>query len=117
MMTSMAHSITHEQYKTIRDDRSYSVVSFRCGRRLGTYSGLTIIAAVTELLNVQSRGYDVLLIRNLPGGEVSWDKRDYMKYVTTCGDLYGGYRCALPYGHEGTHATEGNFTIWPRSSS
>jgi hypothetical protein len=41
-----------------------------------------------------------------------------MEDAHECGDVHGsaenGYRCAKPAGHHGDHATEGNYTIWPR---
>ena len=75
------NSITKKQYDAIKNDTSYSVVPFENGRRTLTYKGLNILNAVEEILRNQKLGRESLLIKNLPAGELSWDRADYNKYV------------------------------------
>ena len=77
----MANSISQKKFKAIKNDTTISVVSFKDGRRTMTYGGLNIIRAVDEVIRNQKLGRESLVIRNLPGGESSWDREDYNKYL------------------------------------
>lgn len=77
----MANSITQKEYNAIKNDTTITVVSFENERRTLSYGGLNIIKAIDEVIRNQKLGRESLIIRNLPGGEVSWDRKDYDKYL------------------------------------
>jgi hypothetical protein len=78
----MTNAISRKEYDQIKNDRSYSVVSFEDRRRQSTYAGLTVTEAVKEVIRCQRIGREALIIRNLPNGEISWNRADYDKYLT-----------------------------------
>ena len=73
----MTNAITKKEFDKIKNNTSFSVVSFENNKRVHTYTGLTI----TEIMKRQVYDYDCLLIRNLPDMEVSYNKEDYLKYL------------------------------------
>jgi hypothetical protein len=75
------NSITRKQYEEIKNKNTYSVVSFRNGKRTMTYSGLNILDAIKSIQEYQKHNDDVLLIENLPSVEISRDRKDYEKYI------------------------------------
>jgi len=75
------NQITKKQYNEIKNNTSYSVVSFRDGIRTHTYCGLDIIKTIEEIMLRQSYGQECLIIKNLPVEEVSRDRKDYNKYI------------------------------------
>ncbi len=78
----MTKVISGKNFKAIRDDTTISVVSFnKEGRRTMTYGNCNVISAVDQVIAAQKRGMEALIIRNLPMGETSWDRKDYDKYI------------------------------------
>ena len=76
------NTITKKQYDEIKNIDNLSVVSFDSdNRRQMTYSGLSYKTAIEEVLSQQKRGNTCLIIENLPGVEVSWERKDYDKYL------------------------------------
>ena len=77
----MSNAITQKQFNEIKNKSNLSVVSFENGTRDLTYSGLTYIKAIDEIIYKQSLGFECLLIADLPLDEVSYKKEDYNKYL------------------------------------
>jgi hypothetical protein len=78
---TMTNSITRKEYEAIKNDTTITVVSFENNRRTLSYGGLNIIRAIDEVIRNQKLGRESLIIRNLPCGETSWDRKDYEKYL------------------------------------
>ena len=80
-MKQMTNAITQKEFNNIKQDRAFSVVTFDGAKRISTYTGLSITQAMHEILFQQGEGYQCIVIRNLPALEVSWERKDYEKYL------------------------------------
>jgi hypothetical protein len=75
------NSITKKEYNKIKNDTSYSVVSFKNNKRTLSYGGCNIIQAMDQVILRQSFGEECLIIKNLPIIEISKNRGDYNKYL------------------------------------
>lgn len=74
------NSFTKKQYDALKRDRSFTVINFdlETGKRLGTYSSLTIVEAMREVMVKQFRT-SVMVLRDLPEEHMTMQFRhDYV---------------------------------------
>lgn len=75
----MAHAITMNRFKEIRDNR-YTVITFKDGKRLLTYGNLSMDSAMSEVITKTTNGNGIVA-KVYPYGEepkhYSWDIADY----------------------------------------
>jgi len=96
------NAITQKQFNEIKHKHNLFVVSFDKNKRVHTYGNLNMITAMKEILYRQSLGQETLLIEDLPCMELSWERKDYNKYVSMVGQYYQSIyktckNCSKPY--------------------
>ena len=58
----MAHRFKKRQYEEVRD-QAYTLITFKDGKRLLTYSGLSMPHLVHEIMKSNGRGYVLLVFK------------------------------------------------------
>lgn len=71
----MTNAITKKEYEQIKNDRSYTVVSFEkdTGKRRSSYSGLWITKAVEEYNRNILNGFDSLILHDFKESRIILD--------------------------------------------
>jgi len=76
----MTNEIKRKEYEE-KKNKTVTVVSFKDGKRTMTCGSLSYFKAIEEILLKQSQGCECLLVKDLPTLEVSYDRKDYDKYM------------------------------------